>query len=83
MILLKIILFIFLFFYLLKLLANILIPHFLKKYIENISQKERFNHFEDEQEERKKEGEITIEYTNKKSKKSVNNNDEYVDYEEI
>jgi hypothetical protein len=82
---LRTVLFITMFYYLFKFIGRYLLPFLLKKGVENMQKKqqEQFNRYSDEQ--RKREGEVTIK-TNQKPKNSVKESgvdSEYVDFEEV
>ena len=82
---LRTVLFLFVFYYLFKFVGRYLLPFLLKKGVENMQKKQqdKFNSYNDEQ--KKREGEVTIKQPRKpKSSTTEGETDsEYVDFEEL
>ena len=76
---LKFLLFAVLFYYLFKLIVRLVLPYILKYFIKKAEG--NFDQFHSD--EKKEEGEITIEPNPRKNKKNDNLDGEYVDYEEV
>ncbi len=83
--LLKFMLIVFVIYYILKIIVRIFLPSIVKGLINNMANKfEGMNEYTEQTKKRKAEGEITIDYIPKKEKGNTrNNNEDYVEYEEI
>ncbi len=82
---LRTVLFIVMFYYLFRFIGRYLLPFLLKKGVENMQkkQKEQFSRYSDEQ--KKREGEVTIKQPRKPKSSTIEGetDSEYVDFEEL
>lgn len=82
---LRTVLFILIFYYLFKFIGRYLLPFLLKKGVENMQKKQQDEFNRHSEQQKKREGEVTIKQ-NQKSQNSVNNSNsdgDFVDFEEI
>jgi len=77
----RVILIILIIYYLVKLISRFVIPFLFKRYAKNIN--ENTGKRKNQNYRKKKEGEVTIDYTPKEKKHFDKNSGEYIDFEEV